>query len=39
MPDANENWLSLENSYVYSACQTCQIYQVLSYSVEFKSTE
>ena len=39
MPDVCENWLSLVNSYVYYARQTCEIYQVLSYSVEFKSTE
>ena len=34
MPKTSENWLSLVNSCVYYACQTCEIYQVLSYSVD-----
>ena len=37
LPNTCENWLSLVNSCVYYACQTCEIYQVLPYSVNFKA--
>ena len=37
MPKACENWLGLENSCIYYACQTHEIYQVLPYSVDFKA--
>ena len=30
-----ENWLSLENSYIYYAHKTHEIYQALPYSVDF----
>ena len=33
----NENWLGLVNNCIYYACQTCEICQVLPYSVDFKS--
>ena len=32
-----ENWLGLVNSCVHYAYQTCDIYQVLPYSVDFKA--
>ena len=32
-----ENWLHLVDSCVYYAHQTCVIYQVLSYSADFKA--
>ena len=32
-----ENWLGLVDSCIYYACQTCEIYQVLPYSVDFKA--
>ena len=34
-----ENWLGHVNSCVYYARQTREIYQLLPYSVDFKSTE
>ena len=37
MPETCENWLGLVNSCVYYACQTCEIYHVLPYSVDFKA--
>ena len=37
MPKTWENWLGLENSYIYHACQTHEIYQVPLYSVDFKA--
>ena len=37
MPKTCENWLGPVNSCVYYARQTCNIYQVLSYSVVFKA--
>ena len=39
MPDICENLLGLVNSCIYYACQTCEIYQVLSYSVDFKASK
>ena len=40
MPMMCENWLGLVNSYIYYAWQTCEICQVLPYSVgALKSTE
>ena len=39
MPETCENWLSPVNSCVYYACQTYEIYQVLSYSVDFKAPQ
>ena len=37
MPQTLENWLGLVKSCVYYARQTCDIYQVLPYSVAFKA--
>ena len=37
MPETCENWLGLLNSCVYCAHPTCEIYQVLHYSVDFKA--
>ena len=37
MPENCENWLSLVNICIYSACQTHEIYQVVPYSVDFKA--
>ena len=37
MPETYENWHSLVNSCIYNACHTREIYQVLSYSVDFKA--
>ena len=37
MPEACENWLGLYNNCVKYACQTREIYQVLSYSVDSKA--
>ena len=39
MPEACENWLCLVNSCVYFAQQTREIYQVQSYSLDFKAPE
>ena len=36
MPETCENWLSV-NCYVHYVCQTCKIYQVLPFSVDFKA--
>ena len=36
MPETWENWLGLVNSCTNCAHQTCEIYQVLPYSVDFK---
>ena len=36
MPETCENWLGVVNNYIYYACQTSKIYQVLPYSVDFK---
>ena len=33
-----ENWLGLVSSCIYYAHQTCEIYQVVPYSVNFKAT-
>ena len=32
-----QNWLGLVNNCIYYACHTYEIYQVLSYSVDFKA--
>ena len=32
-----QNWLGLVNNYIYYACHTYEIYQVLSCSVDFKA--
>ena len=37
MPKICENWLGLVNSCIYCAHQTRKIYQVLPYSVDFKT--
>ena len=37
MPKTCEDLPSLVNSCVYYACQTCEIYQILPYSVDFKA--
>ena len=37
MPETCENWLGLVNSCVYYARQTCEIFQVLRYAVDFKA--
>ena len=37
MPKTCEKWFGHVNSYVYCACQTHEIYQVLPYSMEFKA--
>ena len=37
MPETYENWLGLVNSCVHYACQTHEIYQVLTYSVDSKA--
>ena len=37
IPKTCENWLGLVNSYIYYACQTCEMYQVLPYSLDFKA--
>ena len=37
MPEICENWLSLVNICIYCAHQTCEIYQALPYSVDFKA--
>ena len=37
MPEICENWLSLVNSCIYYSLQTCEIYQVLPYSLDFKA--
>ena len=37
MPKTCENWLGLVNSYVYYTHQTCVIYQVFPYYVDFKA--
>ena len=39
MPETCENWLGLLNSCVYCAHPTCEIYQVLHYSVDLGSFE
>ena len=36
MPETCENWLGLLNSCVWYAHHTCEIYQVLAYSVDFE---
>ena len=36
MLETCEKWLSLVRSYICYAHQTCEIYQVLPYSVDFK---
>ena len=36
MPMTCENWLGLVKSCIYYAHQTCEIYQILPYSVDFK---
>ena len=36
MPQTCENWLCLVKCYIYNACQTHEIYQVLPNSVDFK---
>ena len=37
MPETFENWFSLVNRCIYHAHQTCEIYQVLPYSMDFKA--
>ena len=37
MPERGEIWLGLVNIFIYYACHTHKIYQVLSYSVDFKA--
>ena len=37
MPKTCKNWLGLVNSCVYYGRQTREIYQVVSYSVDFKA--
>ena len=37
MPKTCENWLGFANSCIYYACQTCEIYQLLPYLVNFKA--
>ena len=37
MPETSDNWLGLVNSCIYYAYQIHEIYQVLSYSVDFKA--
>ena len=37
MHETCENWLCRVNSYVYYACQTREMYQVLTYSMDFKA--
>ena len=37
MPETCENRLGLVNSCIYYAQQTCETYQVLPYSVDFKA--
>ena len=37
MPETCENWLGHVNSRIYYARQTCEIYQVLPYLVDFKA--
>ena len=37
MPETNENWLGVVNICFYYAHETREIYQALSYSVEFKA--
>ena len=38
MPETCENWLGVVKSYIYYACQTHEIYQILPpYSVDFKA--
>ena len=32
-----ENWLRLVNSCIYHAHQSCEIYKILPYSVDFKA--
>ena len=39
MPETCENGLGLVNIYVYHACQTHEIYQVLPYSLDFKAPQ
>ena len=36
-PETCENWLDLENSYIYYAHQSCEIYQILPHSLDFKA--
>ena len=37
MPETCENWLDPVNSCIYYAYQTCEIYELLPYSVDFKA--
>ena len=37
MPETYENWLSLVKNCIYYAHEVYEIYQVLSYSVDFKA--
>ena len=39
MPEICENWLGFLNICVYFSSQICEIYQVLSYSVDFNAPE
>ena len=39
MPETYENWHSLVNSCISYACQIHEIYQALSYSVDFKAPD
>ena len=37
MPETCEKWPIFVNSCVYYACQTCEIYLVMHYPVDFKA--
>ena len=37
MPETCENWLGFVKRCIYYGYQTCEIYQVLPYSVDFKA--
>ena len=37
MPETCENWLCPVNGCIYYAHQTCEIYQVLPYLMDFKA--
>ena len=39
MSETSENWLGLVNSFINDAHQTREIYQVLPYSVDFKTLQ
>ena len=39
MPEICENWLGLANSCIHYAHQTCQIYRVQPYWMDFKASK